>query len=166
VASALRVDASTGNISLSQQDLQFCPDAKLTCQDTWNVTAAAAKLVNSSIVSAECLPYTAAAGTSGDPTQLCSYRCKNQSQLVQGGTFRVVPVRSPLEAQRQIRRSGSFVTRFNVYPEFLTWLNSTAAIDPAAVFECPSSAQAPAQAQAVAVVGYNNTDGYWLVKNR
>lgn len=162
VASALHVNAST--VNLSQQDLQFCPDATRSCQDTWDVQAAVDRLINGSIVSYDCLPYTAAA--TDDPAKLCNYRCKDQPSLLQGGRFRAVPVRSPMEAQRQIRRYGSFVTRFNIYQDFLEWVRNVAPTDPAAVYECPNSGQPPSEGHAVAVVGYNNTEGYWVVKNR
>lgn len=111
VASALHVNATS--VSLSQQDLQFCPDAQRTCQDTWDVRAAVDRLINSSIVSYDCLPYTAA--TTDDPAKLCNYRCKDQPKQLQGGRFRAVAVRSPMEGQRHIRRYGSFVTRFTIY---------------------------------------------------
>lgn len=162
VASALHVNASS--VSLSQQDLQFCPDAQRSCQEPWDVRAAVNRLVNGSIVAADCLPYTAA--TTDDPAKLCNYRCRDQPKLVQGGRFRAVPVRSPLEGQRQIRRYGSFVTRFNIYQDFLEWVRTTAVSDPTAVYDCPNSGQPPQEGHAIAVIGYNNTGGWWLVKNR
>lgn len=162
VASALKVNAST--VSLSQQDLQFCPDSQRTCQETWDIRAAVDRLINGSIVSYDCLPYTAA--TTDDPAKLCNYRCKDQPKQLQGGRFRAVSVRSPMEGQRQIRRYGSFVTRFNIYQDFPEWIRGPTASDPSAVYECPSSGQPPSEGHAVAVVGYNNTEGAWIVRNR
>lgn len=161
-ASALHINAST--ISLSQQELQFCPDSQRTCQDSWDVRAAVDQLINGSIVSSNCLPYTAA--TTDDPAKLCNYRCRDQPKQLQGGRFRAVSVRSPLEGQRQIRRYGSFVTRFNIHPDFPEWLRGAAASDPNAVYDCLNSAQPPVAGHAVAVIGYNNTEGAWIVKNR
>lgn len=48
--------------------------------------------------------------------------------------------------------------------DFLEWIRSGA--DPTAVYECPNSGTPASEGHAVAVVGYNNTEGTWLVKNR
>lgn len=161
VASALRINGS--DVSLSQQDLQFCPDVQRSCQEPWEVAAAVERLTNGSVVAYDCLPYTA--GTTDDTAKLCNYRCKDQPKAVQGGRFVKVSVRSPLEGQRQIQRNGAFVTRFDIHPDFAEWIKTTGT-DPNAVYECPNSDQPPSEGHAVAVVGYNNTDGWWLVKNR
>lgn len=52
----------------------------------------------------------------------------------------------------------------HVLQDFLEWIRSGA--DPNAVYECPNSGQPASEGHAVAVVGYNNTEGTWLVKNR
>jgi hypothetical protein len=172
VASALQRDAAAvaANISLSAQDVAFCGGSdgqqQRACAEPRGLTAALDRLVNGSIVTAACLPGAAADpanATGASPS--CEYRCREQPAQVAGGRFRLVPVRSPYEAQRQIRHAGAFVTRFNVQSDFADWLAANKA-NPAAVYECANGTAAATEAHAVPVVGYSNTEGYWVVQNR
>lgn len=161
VASALQINGSS--VSLSQQDLQFCPNVERGCYDNGDLKTALNRLVKGGVVAYDCLPYTAA--QSDDPAKLCNYRCNSPPKPVGQGRFGFSPVRDPIAAQKQIRRYGSFVTRFNLHADFAEWLRKSGG-DAGAVYGCPDSDKPAEEAQAVAVVGYDNKAGYWLVKNR
>lgn len=162
VASALHINGSS--ISLSQQDLQFCPGIARGCYDNWDLESGLERLVNKTVVDYECLPYTAA--QSDDPAKLCNYRCRNKPKAIVPGKFGSTPIRDVISAQKQIRRYGSFVTRFNLYDDFFPWISKTAVSDPNAVYDCPNTDKPAVDGHAVTVIGYNNDQGYWIVKNR
>lgn len=162
-ASALQLNGSS--ISLSQQDLQFCPGIPRGCYDNWDLKSGLERLVsdNETVVDYDCLPYTAA--QSDDPAKLCNYRCRNEPKAIPPGKFGYTPIRDVISAQKQIRRYGSFVTRFNLYEDFFPWMTKTATSNPDAVYECPNTDKPAVDSHAVTVVGYNNNQGYWIVKN-
>ncbi|WIA20779.1 hypothetical protein OEZ85_005142 [Tetradesmus obliquus] len=160
-ASALQINGSS--ISLSQQDLQFCPGLQRGCYDNWEIWPALERLVNDTVVDSECLPYTAP--QSDDPARLCNYRCRDPPRAILQGKFRYSPLREVISAQKQIRRYGAFVTRFNLYEDFFEWVAKVPQKDPAAVYTCPKSSTPAPDAQAVAVVGYDNVKQAWIVKN-
>lgn len=162
VASALQLNGTT--INLSQQDLQFCPGITRGCYDNWDIKSALERLVNETVVDYECLPYTAA--QSDDPAKLCNYRCRDRPKAIVPGKFGFTPLRDVISAQKHLRRYGSFVTRFNLYDDFFPWITKTAASNPDAVYECPNTNKPAVDGHAVAVIGYNNNEGYWIVKNR
>lgn len=163
-ASALQINGNS--ISLSQQDLQFCPGTPRGCNDDWDLKSGLERLVNASesVVDYDCLPYTAA--RSDDPAKLCNYRCRNRPKALAPGKFGYTPLRDVISAQKQIQRYGSFVTRFNLYDDFTSWLSKEAASNPDAVYDCPNTNKPAADGHAVTVIGYNNNQGYWIVKNR
>jgi hypothetical protein len=161
-ASALQINGSS--ISLSQQDLQFCPGLQRGCYDNWEIRPALDRLVNDTVVDSECLPYTAP--QSDDPARLCNYRCQDPPRAVLQGKFGYSPLRDVIAAQKQIRRYGAFVTRFNLYDDFFEWVAKVPQKDPAAVYTCPKSNTPAPDAQAVTVVGYDNVKQAWIVKNR
>eukprot|EP00882_Tetradesmus_deserticola_P005867 GHRQ01006175.1.p1 GENE.GHRQ01006175.1~~GHRQ01006175.1.p1 ORF type:complete len:369 (+),score=86.84 GHRQ01006175.1:314-1420(+) len=162
-ASALQINGSS--ISLSQQDLQFCPGLQRGCYDNWDIKPALDRLVNDTVVDSECLPYTAP--QSDDPARLCNYRCRDAPRAVLRGKFGYRPIRDDvIAAQKHIRRYGSFVTRFNLYDDFFEWVAKVPQKDPAAVYTCSKSNTPAPDAQAVAVVGYDNVQQAWIVKNR
>uniref|UniRef100_A0A383WI10 Peptidase C1A papain C-terminal domain-containing protein n=1 Tax=Tetradesmus obliquus TaxID=3088 RepID=A0A383WI10_TETOB len=160
-ASALQINGSS--ISLSQQDLQFCPGLQRGCYDNWEIRPALERLVNDTVVDSECLPYTAP--QSDDPARLCNYRCRDPPRAILQGKFGYSPLRDVISAQKQIRRYGAFVTRFNLYEDFFEWVAKVPQKDPAAVYTCPKSSTPAPDAQAVAVVGYDNVKQAWIVKN-
>lgn len=158
----MQVNASS--VSLSQQDLQFCPDVQRSCYDNSDFKTALNRLVKGNVVAYDCLPYTVA--QSDDPAKLCNYRCQTPPTPATQGKFGFSPLRDPVAAQKHIRRYNSFVTRFNLYSDFFDWSRKVADKEPTAVYSCPNTDKTPEEAQAVAVVGYDNKAGYWLVKNR
>jgi hypothetical protein len=161
-ASALQINGSS--VSLSQQDLQFCPGLQRGCYDNWDIKPALDRLVNDTVVDSECLPYTAP--QSDDPARLCNYRCREAPRAILQGKFGYSPLHDVIAAQKHIRRYSAFVTRFNLYEDFFEWVAKVPQKDPAAVYTCPKSNTPATDAQAVAVVGYDNVKQAWIVKNR
>ncbi|KAF6256525.1 hypothetical protein COO60DRAFT_1657649 [Scenedesmus sp. NREL 46B-D3] len=160
-ASALQINGSS--VRLSQQDLQFCPGLQRGCYDNWDIQPALQRLVNDTVVDSECLPYTAP--QSDDPARLCNYRCRVPPRAILQGKFGYSPLRDVIAAQKHIRRYGAFVTRFNLYEDFFEWVAKVPQKDPTAVYTCPKSNTPAPDAQAVAVVGYDNVKQAWIVKN-
>lgn len=161
-ASALQLNGS--DISLSQQDLQFCPGLVRGCYDSWDIKSGLDRLVNGTVVDSDCLPYTAP--QSDDPARLCNYRCRDPPKAILRGSFGYRQLRTVVDAQKQLRRYGSFITRFNLYPDFFQWVEKTPGSSRDAVYTCPSTLTPPADSTAVTVVGYDNIKQAWLVKNR
>jgi hypothetical protein len=166
VATTLHVNAS--QVSLSVQDLQFCGrsrDGRVLpqrgCQQSWNFVAALNRLATQQPVDDSCLPYAA---PNVQASQLCSY-CPQRTlnRFASHGEFSFDTISDFADAQQAIRENGGVLTAIKVnIPHMRNFFQQP--VNRKGIYR-GSPAGMSTEGHAVFVIGYNNKDKFWLVKN-
>eukprot|EP00878_Enallax_costatus_P028848 GHUV01031198.1.p1 GENE.GHUV01031198.1~~GHUV01031198.1.p1 ORF type:complete len:356 (+),score=64.08 GHUV01031198.1:170-1237(+) len=164
MASALNVSAT--DCSISVQALYFCPKGKpaRTCHAGWDFQGALTALEErgQELPTADCQPYKPDFRGVYSYKALCEPDCSSTNRYASQGQFSSSQIANMWEAQHHIRQYGSVVTRFDVYDDFKPYYgnkNNAKGVykpRPGATFEF---------GHAVALVGYDNVNDYWLAKN-
>lgn len=165
-AAVASVTGVYGNsISLSELDLYYCSspaaigEQPLTCRSgTW-LGSMLAQLQARRLQTRYCMPY----GTFSSAADACSTRyCSSVDVTSSQGSFASAPVTLLWRAQRHIRQFGGIVTRFDIHDDFRPFFASP---DSAQKVYSPRKDAKFVASHAVLVVGYNNKERFWLVKN-
>ncbi|KIZ05247.1 hypothetical protein MNEG_2713 [Monoraphidium neglectum] len=177
VAFALRRDAVLEE-SISTQALHWCnfdsPDqAGGSCRSgTW-LGAALARLAASNnrpggdgLPPERCLPYDPLAGPAGGARAACVPRvsgqgCGGRRPAYSDGSFAFFDLLEQWEVQRHLRNHGGVITRVDLTPEFMAFFNAT----PRGVLTSAPPARGKVEQHAVVIVGYDNIEGWWRVRN-
>ncbi|KAF6250132.1 hypothetical protein COO60DRAFT_910396 [Scenedesmus sp. NREL 46B-D3] len=164
MASALQVDVQ--QCSISVQALYFCPPGRPTrsCTAGWTLADALGQLEErgQSIPTAACLPYRPDYRRELTVGELCSGGCSSPNQHASKGRFTSTQINSMWEAQRHIRQYGAVVARFEVMSDFMAFFAEKRIAQ--AVYR-PSAGAQPVLPHAIALIGYNDQQQYWLAKN-
>jgi hypothetical protein len=119
VVAAKALGLPGGSVSLSEQDIGFCPvepSSSKYCPTGMSLASTIGRLKRP-VVAKNCLPYTIAPGND-DPSSLCDYVCKDPAEIYEQGNFRSFSLTMSIpEIQAAIRKHGAVVTRLNVYPQ-------------------------------------------------
>eukprot|EP00877_Chromochloris_zofingiensis_P011260 jgi/Chrzof1/6388/Cz18g08140.t1 len=163
-AVAVVLQKSAKTISLSVQDLHFCSSgAPGSCRTGWRLEPALDELQNRpNILSDNCLPYAPDVRLQKTRADLCRQQCSNSDPDASKGRFSYVPITEPWHAQRHIREFGNVLTPFRLTKEFRDFFSNPA--NKNNVYK-PSPNARLEEWHAVVLVGYNNDEEYWVVKN-
>lgn len=146
------------NVVLSPEDLVDCDTRNYGCNGgyldvSWDY------IVNSGIVSDDCLPYTSGGGTSGQ----CPTNDFNNHRCPSGATFRKFHASSytqftnNCDVKKSLMNEGPVETAFLVFTDFFSYSGGVYV----------SSCESMAGAHAVKIVGWGveNGDEYWIIAN-
>ncbi|KAF6244013.1 hypothetical protein COO60DRAFT_121768 [Scenedesmus sp. NREL 46B-D3] len=162
----VRAQVHVQQCSISVQALYFCPPGRPTrsCTAGWTLADALGQLEErgQSIPTAACLPYRPDYRRELTVGELCSGGCSSPSQHASKGRFTSTQINSMWEAQRHIRQYGAVVARFEVMSDFMAFFAEKR--NAQAVYR-PSAGAQPVLPHAIALIGYNNQQQYWLAKN-
>eukprot|EP00877_Chromochloris_zofingiensis_P013817 jgi/Chrzof1/868/Cz01g32030.t1 len=163
-ALAVVLQKSARNISLSVQDLQFCSSgAPRSCRTGWELEPALKELQNRwEVLTDYCLPYAPDVRVEKARADLCRKQCSNADPDASKGQFSYVPITELWHAQRLIRDFGNVVTPFHLTKEFRDFFGNPA--NKNKVYK-PGPNTHFEEGHAVVLVGYNNEEEYWVVKN-
>eukprot|EP00877_Chromochloris_zofingiensis_P004388 jgi/Chrzof1/13950/Cz08g19040.t1 len=162
-AVAVVLAKSARNISLSVQDLQFCSSgAPGTCGTGWELEPALKELRNREILSDYCLPYAPDVRQQKSRDDLCQTQCSKSDPDASKGRFSYTPITDQWHAQRHIRDFGNVLTPFYLSKGFRDFFNNPA--NKNKVYKPGPNTQFE-EGHAVVLVGYNNDEEYWVVKN-
>lgn len=148
-------------LTMSMQTLYFCEiNNPRSCSTGWDLKAALKVLGDSSrsqvgLYQDKCLPYDITFERS------CQLQCTTQ---LPAGEFRWTIMDNVDDAQRIILRDGGILTSMYVYDDLLDYFGKHGK---SAIYKTDPNAShtSEPEAHAVHVVGYNNTEGWLLVKN-
>ncbi|KAF6254509.1 hypothetical protein COO60DRAFT_1540537 [Scenedesmus sp. NREL 46B-D3] len=164
MASILQVDVR--QCSISVQALYSCPPGRPTrsCSAGWNLPDALEQLQlrGSSLPTTACLPYKPDFRRQLTTSQLCTGNCSMPNEHASKGQFSSMQITNIWEAQQHIRQYGAVVSRFDVMSDFIPFFADKQ--NAKAVYRPSASAQFDF-GHAIALVGYNNQQRYWLAKN-
>ncbi|KAI8475500.1 MAG: hypothetical protein J3K34DRAFT_50907 [Monoraphidium minutum] len=166
VASVLRTGALGARTPrLSPRDLFFCgaTGAEADCLYGWTFNQALAELAvrKQPLASWKCLPFEDVEDL--PVSQLCKPLCAAPTSAP--GAFswtKLQPLVTISRVQQHIRDWGGVVTRLNLQPPFRGWFQGA---NRTAVYGGFPEDPSTEQGHAVLVVGYNNADNYWVIKN-
>eukprot|EP00877_Chromochloris_zofingiensis_P006447 jgi/Chrzof1/2055/Cz11g01080.t1 len=162
-AVAVVLQQSVRAISLSVQDLQFCSSgAPSSCNTGWRLEPALDALQSRAMLSDHCLPYAPDTRSEKPRADLCRKQCNNSDPDASIGQFSYVPIDDHSHAQRHIRNFGNVVTPFHLSKEFRDFFSNPANNNK--VYK-PVRTTSIEEGHAVVLVGYNNEEEYWVVKN-
>eukprot|EP00877_Chromochloris_zofingiensis_P012497 jgi/Chrzof1/7500/Cz02g26030.t1 len=164
-AVAVVLQKSARTISLSVQDLHFCSSgAPGSCRTGWQLQPALDELQNRgrNILSDNCLPYVPDVRQQKTRADRCQKQCSSSDPDASKGRFSYVPIDGHSDAQRHIREFGSVLTPFDLTGEFKDFFSNPA--NKNKVYRSGPNPQFE-EGHAVVLVGYNNDEEYWVVKN-
>eukprot|EP00877_Chromochloris_zofingiensis_P008321 jgi/Chrzof1/3742/Cz13g07080.t1 len=163
-AVAVVLQKSVKTISLSVQDLQFCSSgAPSSCRTGWRLEPALDELQNRRNISSDyCLPYAPDVTLDKTRADLCRKQCSESDPDASTGHFSYVPISEQWHAQRHIRYFGNIITPFDLTKEFRDFFSNPA--NKNKVYK-PGPTTQFEEGHAVVLVGYNNDEEYWVVKN-
>eukprot|EP00877_Chromochloris_zofingiensis_P008315 jgi/Chrzof1/3737/Cz13g07030.t1 len=162
-AVAVVLQMSARNISLSVQDLQFCSSgAPSSCRAGWELEPALKELRDRQILSDSCLPYAPDVKLVKPRDALCQTQCSKSDPDASKGRFSFMAITDQWHAQRHIREFGNVLTPFYLTSEFRDFFSNTA--NKNKVYK-PGPTTHFEEGHAVVLVGYNNDEEYWVVKN-
>jgi C1A family cysteine protease len=122
-----------------------------SCDSGWEVDSAMQFLVDSGTTDDACMPYTS--GANGSDAQ-CSAACSNASnRVVQATTYSQVG--SSTSAVKAALQKGPLAATMTVYEDFMYYKSG--------VYKHVSGSVAGGHA--VSIVGWNDADGAWIVRN-
>lgn len=151
---------------LSVQQLYYCGNEFRDCKAGWTIEGALQQLKETqrTLLLEECLPY--APDMRGEKTQddmcLVEQLCRKTSPLATQGTFDYRPISELWQAQRHIRQYGAVVSRFDIYTDFKAFFRDSDNRDKVYAPKRGAQVQEP---HAVALVGYDNDNQYWVARN-
>eukprot|EP00877_Chromochloris_zofingiensis_P003871 jgi/Chrzof1/13485/UNPLg00572.t1 len=164
IASGLQVNG-TSIPAFSVQDLQLCSGGSQVCSSGSAMLDALTQIKQRNITTESCLPYQAdVTNTLPKCLYQCSYDDRN-STYAGLGTFDFVQISSAWEAQQHIRQYGGVLTSLIVNITHLRdfYINTNSS----AVYDAPQVdvLKGEGEGHAVLLVGYDNDDRYWIVRN-
>eukprot|EP00877_Chromochloris_zofingiensis_P009635 jgi/Chrzof1/4925/Cz15g04210.t1 len=163
-AVAVVLQKSASNISLSVQDFHFCSTgAPSSCSTGWELEPALRELQNRrAILSDYCLPYAPDVKLEKSWADLCKRQCSDSDPDASNGRFSFRRITEQWHAQRHIRDYGNVLTPFHLTKDFREFFSNAA--NKNKVYKPGPNAQFE-EGHAVVLVGYNNDEEYWVVKN-
>eukprot|EP00877_Chromochloris_zofingiensis_P013840 jgi/Chrzof1/870/Cz01g32050.t1 len=163
-AVAVVLQKSVKDISLSVQDLQYCSlGAPRSCRTGWELEPALKELQDRrGILADDCLPYAPDIRMEKARADICRQQCSTTDPDASQGRFSYVPITEHWHAQRHIRHFGNVVTPFHLTKEFRDFFGNPA--NKNKVYK-PGPNTHFEEGHAVVLVGYNNEEEYWVVKN-
>ncbi|KAI8477344.1 MAG: hypothetical protein J3K34DRAFT_291 [Monoraphidium minutum] len=166
IASALRVNA-TDVEPLSPTDLLYCSKgAPQTCSGGWTLIDVLKQLTERRIAPEACLPYEPLK-LDGSSKPECGPGCVTpntppQHILASQGVFTYEGLPNSWAICQHIRRNGAVLSRFDIMSDFEAFFKDPKNADK--VYKPVPSATLK-ETHAVAIIGYNLEEGYWLVQN-
>jgi len=136
------------DIDLSEAHLFYCGGG--TCSQGWTISGAVYQLENVGVAEEDCFPYTP---RQTDCEHVCSDWQEQAIKIMDGR--RVLSSNNITAVQQALIDYGPLVTSFTVYKDFTAYTSG--------VYEHVYGDAVGGHA--VAIVGYNNDEGYWICKN-
>uniref|UniRef100_A0A383VNV4 LysM domain-containing protein n=1 Tax=Tetradesmus obliquus TaxID=3088 RepID=A0A383VNV4_TETOB len=162
VASVLQLNATAAGLDFSEQQLFYCMGDMHVCDSGWTLEAALLAMRSSQkLLQEHCLPYEADVVSAKSTELRCAPKCKQYGYAPAQGVFDFQPIRTAWRAQQHIREFGSVLTRLDLYQDLLAFGPRAKA----GVVYKPAAGLAPPVGHAALLIGYNNVEQYWLVKN-
>lgn len=161
VASATGQDVSAVG-RLSAQDLYFCGPTLRTCNTGGTISEVLGDLTRRQLLLEECMPYAPDVSEVKTQEELCRRTCNKHSQLAAQGSFDYVPISGLAQAQRHIRDWGGVITRLDIYSDFAPFFQDFRNQDK--VYR-PGPNATVVEQHAVLLVGYDNDQQFWWVRN-
>lgn len=151
-ALAYALKNATNTHDLSEQWLFFCnPSGSVgSCSNGWYPTSGAAAVANYGLQQEACYPYLAHAS--------CAGKCSSFAQTQWGGKWTITSFStSQVQAAKDfIAAGGAITTFFYVYNDFFNYRSGVYVYDGVSAY---------AGGHAVTVIGFDDAQGYWVVKN-
>lgn len=141
-------------------DPQFSPQQLFDCGGGacgfgWQLGSAPKMLKKNGIVDAACSPYVS--GVTGSDVQCVKNYCENQTER----TFKILDYHSPSSwggSMAQVKaalKKGPLMTGMTVYEDFMSYSSG--------IYKSVSRNRVGGHA--VTIVGFNDLDRYWIIKN-
>jgi C1A family cysteine protease len=141
------------NPTFSPQQLFNCGGGY--CNIGWTPGSAASFLKKTGIVDSACVPYVS--GSTGDDVSCKAMKCNNQALR----TLKIVGSSTPsftggsAERVKQALMQGPLLTTMTVYSDFMTYAGG--------IYKHVTGGREGGHA--ISLVGYNDLDRYWIIRN-
>lgn len=139
--------------SFSPQQLFNCGGG--ACEMGWFPSSAASFLKKTGIVDLSCAPYES--GSTGEDVQCKKNFCQNQTER----TFKIANFNTPStrggmsSKVKEALKKGPLMTSMTVYEDFMVYKSG--------IYKSVSNKRAGGHA--VSIVGFNDVERYWIVRN-